>query len=382
MALKGLEWLPREDGIKDHALHSDMHFGTEAPCTVYEKKPLVDPNTGKVVDGLFTAWIRLNNPKQFNSYTTEMVKGVIAGFENASLDRSVVATVFTGTGPYAFCTGGNTKEYSEYYSMRPDEYGQYMELFNHMVDSILFCKKPVICRVNGMRVAGGQEIGMACDLAVSSDLAIYGQAGPRHGSAPVGGASDFLPWYLGIEDAMWNCVSCEMWSAYKMKAKNLISKVVPVLKVDGKWVRNPQIITETYVQDGEIVYGENKSGEEAKAARDFVKQHQPNADFELLDKEVDKMVWTFANLFPGCLMESIDSVRQKKKFFWDTMKNAHRHWLAANMGGEAFLGFGAFNSKKITGKDTIDFIKFRQDIAACKTWDMEVFSEVLGKPQQ
>ncbi len=382
MALKGLEWLPREDGIKDHALHSDMHFGTEAPCTVYEKKPLVDPNTGKVVDGLFTAWIRLNNPKQFNSYTTEMVKGVIAGFENASLDRSVVATVFTGTGPYAFCTGGNTKEYSEYYSMRPDEYGQYMELFNHMVDSILFCKKPVICRVNGMRVAGGQEIGMACDLAVSSDLAIYGQAGPRHGSAPVGGASDFLPWYLGIEDAMWNCVSCEMWSAYKMKAKNLISKVVPVLKVDGKWVRNPQIITETYVQDGEIVYGENKSGEEAKAARDFVKQHQPNADFELLDKEVDKMVWTFANLFPGCLMESIDSVRQKKKFFWDTMKNAHRHWLAANMGGEAFLGFGAFNSKKITGKDTIDFIKFRQDIAACKTWDMGVFSEVLGKPQQ
>lgn len=379
MALKGLEWLPREDGIKDHALHTDLHWGTEAPCTVYEKKPLMDPN-GKVVDGLFTAWIRLNNPKQYNSYTTEMVKGVIAGFENASLDRSVVAVVFTGTGPYAFCTGGNTKEYSEYYSMRPDEYGQYMELFNHMVDSILFCKKPVICRVNGMRVAGGQEIGMACDLAVSSDLAIYGQAGPRHGSAPVGGASDFLPWYLGIEDAMWNCISCEMWSAYKMKAKNLISKVVPVLKVEGKWVRNPQVITDTYVQDGEIVYGENKSGAAGKEAREFVKLHQPNADFELLDKEVDKIVWTFANLFPGCLMESIDSVRQKKKFFWDTMKNAHRHWLAANMGGEAFLGFGAFNSKKITGKDTIDFIKLRQDIVEGKAWDMEMFSGVLGKP--
>jgi 6-oxo-cyclohex-1-ene-carbonyl-CoA hydrolase len=379
MSLKGLEWLPREDGIKDHALHTDVHFGTEAPCTVYEKKPVLDPS-GKVVEGLYTAWIRLNNPKQFNSYTTEMVKGVIAGFENASLDRSVVAVVFTGTGPYAFCTGGNTKEYSEYYSMRPDEYGQYMELFNHMVDSILFCKKPVICRVNGMRVAGGQEIGMACDLAVSSDLAIYGQAGPKHGSAPVGGASDFLPWYLGIEDAMWNCVSCEMWSAYKMKAKNLLSKVVPVLKVDGKWVRNPQVVTETYVQDGEIVYGENKTGEEAKAAREFVKLHQPNADFELLDKEVDKIVWTFTNLFPGCLMESIDSVRQKKKFFWDTMKNAHRHWLAANMGGEAFLGFGAFNSKKITGKDTIDFIKLRQNIVEGKAWDMEMFSGVLGKP--
>ncbi len=376
-----LDWMPRDDELKDHLLHTDVHWGAEPPCVVYEKKPLTDPQ-GNEVEDLFVSWVRLNNPRQYNSYTTEMVKGVIAGFENASLDRSVVAVIFTGTGPYAFCTGGNTKEYSEFYSLRPDEYGQYMELFNHMVDAILACKKPVICRVNGMRVAGGQEIGMACDLAVSSDLAIFGQAGPRHGSAPDGGSSDFLPWFLGMEDAMWNCVSCEMWSAYKMKAKTLISKVVPVLKVDDKWVRNPMVITDRYVQDGEIVYGEFKSGEELKEARAFVRQHQPNADFELLDKEVDKIVWQFANLFPGCLIKSIDSIRAKKKFFWDYSKNYNRHWLAANMGGEAFLGFGAFNTKKITGRDTIDFIRFRQNIAKARTWDMDMFAEVLGKPKE
>jgi hypothetical protein len=50
-------------------------------------------------------------------------------------------------------------------------------------------------------------------------------------------------------------------------------------------------------------------------------------------------------------------MEQKKKFFWDTIKNSHRHRLAANMGGEAFLGFGAFNTKRITGQDTVDFIK-------------------------
>jgi 6-oxo-cyclohex-1-ene-carbonyl-CoA hydrolase len=378
-----LDWMPRDNELKDHLLHTDAHWGTDAdaPCVVYEKRPLTDPK-GKVQEGLYVACIRLNNPKQYNSYTTEMVKGVIAGFENSSLDRSVVAVVFTGTGPYSFCTGGNTKEYSEFYSMRCDEYGQYMELFNHMVDSILACKKPVICRVNGMRVAGGQEIGMACDLTLSSDLAIFGQAGPRHGSAPDGGSSDFLPWMLSSEDAMWNCVSCEMWSAYKMKTKNLISKVVPVLKVDGEWVRNPMITTDTYVEDGEIVYGEYKSGDAAKEARAFVKEHQPNADFELLDKEIDKVIWTFANLFPGCLIKSIDGIRMKKKYFWDICKNGNRHWLAANMGGEAFLGFGAFNTKRITGQDTIDFIKFRQNVADSRLWDEEMFAEVLGKPQK
>ena len=56
--------------------------------------------------------------------------------------------------------------------------------------------------------------------------------------------------------------------------------------------------------------------------------------------------------------------------------------LAANMGGEAFLGFGAFNTKKITGQDVIDFVKFRQNIAECKTWDSDMFAEVLGQPQK
>lgn len=379
----GLEWMPREHEMKDHSRHGTQWWGTEAPCTVYEKRPLKDPK-GNVIPGLYVAWVTLNNPAQFNSYTTEMVKGVIAGFENSSTDRSVVATVFTGVGPYSFCTGGNTKEYSEYYSMRPEEYGAYMELFNNMVDSILMCKKPVICRINGMRVAGGQEIGTACDISISSDLAILGQAGPRHGSAPVGGASDFLPWYLGVEDAMWSCVSCEMWSAYKMWWKGLISKAFPVLKDDkGNWVRNPQVITDAFVKDGEIVYGEMKTGQEFKDARAWVqdKQKKGEVDFSLLDAEVDRIVWIFANLFPGCLMKSIDGVRQKKKFFWDQIKNDHRYWLATNMMGEAFLGFGAFNTKKITGVDTIDFIKNRQLIAEGKLVDTAFMEQVLGKPQ-
>jgi 6-oxo-cyclohex-1-ene-carbonyl-CoA hydrolase len=380
----GLEWMPRENEKKDHFRFTDQHWGTEAPCVVYEKKPLKD-NKGNVVPGLYVAWVRLNNPSQFNSYTTEMVKGVIAGFENSSVDREVVGVVFTGTGPFAFCTGGNTKEYSEYYSRRPEEYGAYMELFNNMVDSILMCKKPVISRVNGMRVAGGQEIGTACDITLTSDLAIFGQAGPRHGSAPVGGASDFLPSYMSIEDAMWSCISCEMWSAYKMWWKGLLTKAFPVLKDDkGNWVRNPQVITDKFFDNGEIVYGENKAGQEFKDARAWVgeKQKAGDVDFSLLDGEIDRIMWTYANLFPGCLMKSIDGIRQKKKFFWDTMKNEHRHWLAANMGIEAFLGVGAFNTKKITGMDTIDFIKYRKGVADGVLMDDTFMAEVLGKPQK
>ena len=378
----GLNWLPRKEELKNHDLHGSQHWGDSTPRIIYEKRPLKDLE-GNIIDNLFVSWIILDNPRQYNSYTTEMVKGVIAGFENASLDRSVVAVVFTAVGSSAFCTGGNTKEYAEYYTLRPNEYGEYMDLFNHMVDSILMCKKPVINRVNGMRVAGGQEIGMACDLAVVSDLAIFGQAGPRHGSSPDGGSSDFLPWYLSIEDAMWNCVSCELWSAYKMKRLGLVSKVVPAIKDGDNWVRNPSVVLDKYVEDGEIVFGEFKKGEEYKEARTYVKRakEQNNVSLELLDREVNGMVWTFANLFPGCLIKAMDSIRAKKKFFWNHTKDYNRHWLAANMNYEAFLGFQAFNTRKITGKDTIDFIKFRQLIAQGKLADEEMYEAVLPKPK-
>jgi 6-oxo-cyclohex-1-ene-carbonyl-CoA hydrolase len=374
-----LEWLPRDDEIKNHALFGTEHWGTEAPCTIYEKRPLTDPD-GKVVDSLFTAWITLNNPAQYNSYTTEMVKGVIAAFQAASSDRSVVAVVFTGAGDKAFCTGGNTKEYSEYYSRRPNEYGEYMDLFNSMVDGILGCKKPTICRVNGMRIAGGQEIGMACDLTLSSDLAIFGQAGPKHGSAPDGGSTDFLPWMLPAEDAMWNCISCEMWSAYKMKQKGLITAAVPALRVGGEFVVNPGVITDQYLDGGQIVYGNLKTGEAGKAARAALKSGE--IDLAGLDAEIGKVIWRFTNLFPGCLIKSIDGIRAKKKFFWDQTKLANRHWLAANMSGEAFLGFTAFNNRKATGTDVIDFVKFRQLIAEGAIMDDETFARVLPGPEE
>ena len=371
-----LEWLRRDNELKDHQLFDNSHFGQDAPTVIYEERPILDEKGG-AVEGLCSAWIWLNNPNQYNSYTTEMVKGVIAGFQKASSDRKVVAVVFTAVGDKAFCTGGNTAEYSAYYSKRPNEYGEYMDLFNAMVDGILNCKKPVICRVNGMRVAGGQEIGMATDLTISSDLAIYGQAGPKHGSAPDGGSTDFLPWFLSMEDAMFNCVSCETWSAYKMKAKGLLTKVVPVLKKDGKWVRNPLVRTDAYIDDGEIVYGEPA----ADLAAGKALMAQCTVDFELLDAEVNKLIWKFANLFPHCLVKSIEGIRGKKKFFWDALKTANRHWLAANMNHEAWLGFNAFDAKKATGKDVIDFIKYRQLVAEGAVFDEKFAEQVLAKPK-
>ena len=80
-------------------------------------------------------------------------------------------------------------------------------------------------------------------------------------------------------------------------------------------------------------------------------------------------------------MRSIDGVRARKKVFSDQGRLASRRWLAANMSGEALLGFGAFNTKKVTGTDVIDFVKLRPLVARAERLDGAFFEQVLGKPK-
>ena len=257
---------------KEHMLVPEQVRKEASKRVIYEKRPVKDM-AGKPVAGLFNAWITLDNPTQFNSYTTDMVKAVILAFREASAARDVVAVVFTGSGDKAFCTGGNTKEYAEYYAGNPQEYRGYMRLFNDMVSAILACDKPVICRINGMRIGGGQEIGMACDFSIAQDLARFGQAGPKHGSAPIGGATDFLPVMIGAERAMAACVLCEPFSAHEAFFIGVITDIVPALKVDGKFIANPLVETSRFVDEyGRFVFGKPKTGDALKAGQELLKR--------------------------------------------------------------------------------------------------------------
>ena len=344
-----------------------------------EERPVLQPDGAPAPD-LHNVWITLNNPDQLNSYTTAMVKEVILAFRRASNDRAAVAVVFTGAGDRAFCTGGNTKEYAEYYAGRPQEYRQYMRLFNDMVTAILACDKPVVNRVNGMRVAGGQEIGMACDFTVASDLAVFGQAGPKHGSAPVGGSTDFLPLFVGAERAMQSCTLCEMWSAHQALQYGLIHQIVPAARLDGEWIPNPFVITDHQVDEfGRPCLGAYKQGDERKAAKQTLSRCE--IDLSLLDREVDALATKLLTTMPDCLTMTIESVRKHKLAHWDRNHETNRAWLALNMNTEAKAGFRAFN-EGAKGDREVDFVELRRRIARGHAWDEDLVEAILPRSRE
>lgn len=338
-----------------------------------EKKPCLDKD-GKQIDGLYNKWIYLNNPKQYNSYTTGAVKEIILAFREASNNRDVVAVVFTGAGDKAFCTGGNTKEYAEYYAGNPGEYMQYMRLFNDMVSNILMCDKPVICRVNGMRIGGGQEIGMACDYSIAQDMAKFGQAGPKHGSVPDGGSTDFLHLFVGVERAMYSCTACDPWSAHEALMNGLLTQIVPSNKFNGKFIPNPLVYTDKWIDEsGNIVYGKMKTGEELTKGKELLKQCE--SSLELLDDAVNKLCTRLLYTFPNCLTKTIQSIRKKKLEHWDMNKENNRQWLGLNMMTEAKAGFQAFNDGPKDNRE-VDFILLRKLLAEGRLWNDELIKEI------
>ncbi len=367
------------DATAPDLIDHDIVPGVVVPGITYEKRPARTPD-GKVAEGLYNAWITLDNPKQFNSYTTDMVKGAILAFRAASNSRDVVCVVFTGAGDRAFCTGGNTKEYAEYYAGNPQEYRQYLRLFNDMVTSILTCDKPVICRVNGMRIGGGQEIGMACDFTIAQDMARFGQAGPKHGSAPIGGTTDFLPVMIGLERAMETGTLCEVWSAHKAYSVGMIMDVAPALKVDGNFVANPLVVTDRYLDEfGRVILGDFKSGDAAKAAKALLGQGE--VDLSALDEKVEALCSKILLTFPECMIKTVEELRKPKIDAWNRNKESSRAWLALNMMNEARTGFRAFNEGTKDDREA-DFVALRQALAVGTPWSVELIESLMPQTRR
>lgn len=220
---------------------------------------------------------------------------------------------------------------------------------------------------------------MACDFTVAQDLAVFGQAGPRHGSAPDGGSTDFLPLFVGVEAAMESCTLCEHWSAHKAQRLGLISSVVPALKVNGHFIPNPLVITDRWIDGGRVVYGEFKSG----ADRDAGKQLLNGGEVDLtdLDTAVNRLIFKLANTMPGCLTKTIESVRKHKLEHWERNKESNRAWLAMNMMTEGRAGFRAFHEGSKTCREA-DFLLLRRRLAEGATWGEPLTDEILAQAHQ
>ena len=189
-------------------------------------------------------WLRINRPERRNAFDPEMCATMSNELHNASDYRSVV---ITGSGG-SFCAGGTLAQLSQpnVKEMRR-LYRSSLELF----DAIRTCPRPVIAAVNGAAAGGGNELIVACDLAVATRSATFGQTGPRVGSSPVTGATNVMGVQIGEKRAKELALLCRRYSAERAYEMGLVNAVVDDGDLDAtveSWCREFEALSPRYLE--------------------------------------------------------------------------------------------------------------------------------------
>ncbi len=322
----------------------------------------------------WVAQITISRPQNFNAYSTPALQELARAFQDAAWDDGVAAVVFTGAGHDAFCTGGDVKEYQKSYTQRPRDYWKYMCCFKQYIESITNCSKPVIARLNGMAVGGGNESQLACDLAVMGEHAFIGQVGTSVGSVACGGSTQWLPIHVGDRKARGILFLNQRYSAFTSMAMGMVNAVVPTVKgPDGNFVtrftQDRKYLGDWNTDPWEDPFERRATPAEIKKA--IKGEAAYSIDLARLDEVVADLCDQIVNKFFECTRYTKAQVNFWKDLSWHATAGHARDWLSVHYTSlEPHEGMTAFVEKR-----KADYVGMRRRAA-----DPDGSSEFLWGP--
>ena len=189
-------------------------------------------------------WLTLNRPERLNAYDRAMA---IELRDHLQAAGDVAAVIITGAGR-GFCAGGYLANLAD--ATEADIRALYrssIELF----EAIRMCPQPVIAAVNGAAAGGGNELVIACDIAIAAESAWLGQTGPRVGSSPVVGGANMLAMSVGEKRAKEIAFFCRRYSARDALAMGWVNAVVPDDELEPeaqRWAAELALLSPRYLE--------------------------------------------------------------------------------------------------------------------------------------
>jgi dihydroxynaphthoic acid synthetase len=176
------------------------------------------------------ATITINRPDRLNAFRVQTIAELCEAFEAAADDESVGVIVFTGAGERAFCVGGDVRA--------PTRTAVEKRHLHHLHDRLAVAirnnGKPIIVRVRGYCIGGGNELNVLCDLTITGASGRFGQAGPRIGSAPLWWGCQLMPAVVGEKKAREILYLTRQYTADEALAMGLVNAVVPDEELDAE----------------------------------------------------------------------------------------------------------------------------------------------------
>jgi enoyl-CoA hydratase/carnithine racemase len=171
------------------------------------------------------AFLYLNRPESLNALSWEMVLAFEQALAVVASDDRVRTLLITGRGR-AFSAGGDLKSYMTL-QRDPQKFPRFMDDIVRTFGSLRTNRVPVVALVNGVTVAGGLELLLACDFAYAAQSARIGDGHLNYGQMGGGGALSLLPRAIGPARARELLFSAELLDADKALDWGLVNRVVP-----------------------------------------------------------------------------------------------------------------------------------------------------------
>jgi 2-ketocyclohexanecarboxyl-CoA hydrolase len=179
-------------------------------------------------DGVAT--VTLNRPEALNAIRVGMYEKIAEALREAAWNREVGVIVLTGAGERAFCVGGDT---SDKKSERAGA-GIIGVPLDQIHNAIREAPKPVIAKVRGYAIGGGNVLATLCDMTLAGESAVFGEVGPRVGSVDCGWGTSYLSRIVGEKKAREIWFLCRRYKAPEALAMGLVNKVVPDADLDAE----------------------------------------------------------------------------------------------------------------------------------------------------
>ncbi|MGY8526222.1 enoyl-CoA hydratase [Paracidovorax citrulli] len=185
------------------------------------------------VDEQGVAQLTIREAKSLNILGTPVIADVTAAVRSLSERPDVRVLIVRGTGDKGFIGGADINEMATLTRPRAETF---ISALRDLCDALRHFPVPVIARMPGWCLGGGLELALACDLRIAADNAQLGMPEVKVGIPSVIHAA-LMPRLIGDARAAWLLLTGEIADANEALAAGLVSRVVPLDRLDEEVAR-------------------------------------------------------------------------------------------------------------------------------------------------
>ncbi|MBF8223965.1 enoyl-CoA hydratase-related protein [Halomonas sp. 328] len=177
----------------------------------------------EVVDQAGIVTLTINRPQALNALNSAVLSELDRLLDELQAREDLRAVLITGAGEKAFVAGADIAEMR---AKTPEQARRFARQALATFKRLEALPVPTVALVNGFCLGGGCELALACDWAVASDNAIFGQPEVLLGVIPGFGGTQRLPRRVGPAMALDLCTTGRKIDAAEALRIGLVNRVM------------------------------------------------------------------------------------------------------------------------------------------------------------